>query len=68
MSHVSSHHIGEVALTSAVVSAARPRIEIDPDALIDSLDDVIANLRETTARKLEPRSASISHQRERNKP
>lgn len=46
MSHVLSHHIGEVALTSAVVSASRPRIEIDPEALIDSPEEVIANLRE----------------------
>lgn len=46
MSHVLSHHIGEVALTSAVVSASRPRIEIEPDALIDSPNEVIANLRE----------------------
>lgn len=46
MSHVLSHHIGEVVLTSAVVSVARPRIEIDPEALIDSPDEVIANLRE----------------------
>lgn len=46
MSHVLKHHIGEVVLTSAVVSASRPRIEIEPDALIDSPDEVIANLRE----------------------
>ena len=46
MSIIISHHIGEVALTSAVVSSSRPRIEIEPDALVDSLDEVIANLRE----------------------